>query len=173
MSVKSTAHPLPLLPLFPCPPVFWSRSVQYPPWQLLATLLLNFSYFPVYSPFVPSSLPPPLCFSPHLPLFKMISCPVSSQGSRREKGGQITLQRQISSSGLCVCECVWVCMHGGQVSWDTHIIPEPWGQADGLASWQAPGLSDETRLAMNNRVRNVYFSMCVLNKVRKKGKVGR
>lgn len=77
-----------------------------------------------------------------------------------EKGGQIDLQQQISSSGLCVCL--------GDRSAGTHIIPEPWGQADGRPSQQAPGLADKTRLAVKDRGSECVLQ-CLCVKVWKNG----
>lgn len=71
------------------------------------------------SPLPPSNFSP----SPHpdFSLFMMISCPVRSQGSRRErKGGQITLQQQISSPGLCERECLADRSAGRYTSYQRH-----------------------------------------------------
>lgn len=93
-------------------------------------------------------LPHPTNFSPSphpdFSLFMMISCPVRSQGSQRKrKGGQITLQQQISSPGLCEYECLADRSAGRYTSYQRHedrllfsTGPRPWRQE---------------RLAMNNR----------------------
>lgn len=104
MSVKSMAHPLPLLPFFHV--LLYSQVGLY-------SIPLDNSLLPSFSISHISLSTQPLSrllhshhpsFSPHTFLFSRWShVQWVLKGNWREKGGQITLQQQISSSGLCVC----------------------------------------------------------------------
>lgn len=90
----------------------------------------------------------------HFPLFKRELTVWESMGTDYIKTSSQWLWH------VCVCVCVYV--PRWQASWDTHIIPEPWGQADGLPSRQTPGLPDKRGLAMKSMGGNyVPNSMCV------------
>lgn len=98
--------------LFPCPPILLR-------WACKASPLTSQCYPPFEFLIFPSA------FFLHLPFFTSLiftinTCPVSSQRRQREKWGQITLQKQFSSSGLCVSEWLRDRSAGTHTSYHSH-----------------------------------------------------
>lgn len=106
---------------FPCPPILSELGLySIPPDN---SLLPSFRLSHVSL----STLPPSrllhshqlsASYPPHHPLFKMISCPVCSQGSQRQRKGD----RLIYNSKLVAlaCVCAWGTGQLGHTSYQSH-----------------------------------------------------